>query len=143
MSENKIVAAKFADNNKTIIPADSKVPERLNIKIATEIGGALERWHTLRNQAIKTPTTDAEIAGLTEFLANQLLTHAPELLGCWYVVRNEYEPLVNVVFNVLGRVDGIRMERARIMQERQQVCPMPSKQCSCDGNSDCDRSKGQ
>jgi hypothetical protein len=123
MSEdNKIVAAKFADNNpKQIVPADTQAPQRLNVKAATEIGGALERWHALRANKIATPTADAELAGLTEYLANQLLTYAPELLGCWFVVRNEYEPLVNSAFTLLSRVDAMRAQRAQ------------AAQCQCQG----------
>lgn len=45
-----------------------------------------------------------DIAGLTHYLAEQLIKHGPELLSCWLVVRDEYEPLCNVFTRITMRV---------------------------------------
>lgn len=87
-----------------------KPPLRLTAKDAEQIGGALQRLHELRNQSIQTPTQDAEIAGLVEFLAPRLMEHAHELLGMWYVVRHEYEPLVNNIARILNRVNVVQAQ---------------------------------
>lgn len=132
--ETKIVTANFAGNNETKPEtAKPQPPARLNAALATEIGGALERWHTLRNQAIKTPTSDAEVAGLTEYLANRLLEFAPELLGCWFVVRNEYEPLIGTIATVMNRVESTNTLRNLV---RKQNCCATANEGCCKNQKD-------
>ena len=100
MSDNKII-----DLNAT--PAAPAQPARLSHKTANELAGALQRWTELRNAKIKTPTTDAELAGLTEYMATTLITHSSDLLGAWFVVRAEYEPLIGVLTNIKARLDAV------------------------------------
>lgn len=50
------------------------------------------------------PNRADDIAGLTHFLAEQLIKHGPELLGCWQCVRDEYEPMLNVFTRITMRV---------------------------------------
>lgn len=69
-----------------------------------EVAGAYTRWVELRAQQIQTPTTDAEIKGLSEFLADKLLTHASEFIGSLYVLKREYEPLLGLLAQLSRRV---------------------------------------
>jgi len=93
--------------------------EPLKKQEAHQLGEAVARWYQLRDQAIKTPTSDAEIKGLTEFIANTLMTHAHEFVGCWFTVRDEYEPAINLLARVGTRIDHVRqlMEVARQQAE--------------------------
>src|SRR6267142_1750518 len=74
---------------------------------ATQIAEAYARFSQLRGTAIKTPTADAELKGLSEFLANELINHASEFIGCWFAVRNEYEPILGLLARVSQRIHGI------------------------------------
>ena len=82
--------------------------EPLKKQEAHQLGEAITRWYELRDQAIKTPTSDAEIKGLTEFIANTLMTHAHEFLGCWFTIRDEYEPAINFIARIGTRVEHVR-----------------------------------
>lgn len=80
----------------------------------SNIAGALSRYHELRDigpAILVTPTSKgeeanrlAEIGGLESFLSNELLNRAPELLGCWNAIKNEYEPIVRAFIPVFRRV---------------------------------------
>jgi hypothetical protein len=123
-TENKIVAANFADDSQKTINVKQTalpppVPDRLNMKAANEIGGALERLRAMKEERIATPTTDAEKASLIGWLADRLITHAPELLGAWFVVRHEYEPLVNGMTAIFTRANALAAQR---MQQQQKPC---------------------
>lgn len=54
---------------------------------------------------VKTNRAD-EIAGLTHFLAENLIKYGPELLSCLRVVRDEYEPLMSLFTRVTRRVQN-------------------------------------
>jgi hypothetical protein len=54
---------------------------------------------------------EAEKAGLREYIKNQLLEHAGHLMGCWFAVKNEYEPLCNSFASIINRAEGIRAQR--------------------------------
>jgi len=54
---------------------------------------------------------NAEKAGLVEYIKNQLFEHAGHLMGCWFAVKNEYEPLCNSFASILNRAEGIRAQR--------------------------------
>lgn len=56
---------------------------------------------------------EAEKAGLREFLKNQLFEHAGFLMGCWFAVKNEYEPLCNTMASILNRAHAIQALRAK------------------------------
>lgn len=45
-----------------------------------------------------------EVAALEKELAEKLLTHAPELVGCWVATREEYEPLLRSLAGVFRRI---------------------------------------
>jgi hypothetical protein len=48
----------------------------------------------------------AEIRGLQDFLRNLFDHHAGEFLACWFVVRDEYEPLIGMFSMVKLRADS-------------------------------------
>ena len=96
------------------------------------LAGSLERYHNLRDiepSTIVSPTSKAEeatrlaeIEGLETFIATELLNRAPELLGCWQAIKNEYEPLVRSFIPVFRRVAlaVTRQEQQRAQQEQLQ-----------------------
>ena len=46
---------------------------------------------------------EAELRGHTQFIEATASRHASELLGCWFAVRNEYEPLIRALGMLLKR----------------------------------------
>jgi hypothetical protein len=86
---------------------------------ANEIMNAFARYKFLTDNksALVTPDNsrnEAEITGLKGFLSNAFIEYGGELMGCWLAVRQEYEPLVQVVSSILHRADGIRAENAAV-----------------------------
>jgi len=55
---------------------------------------------------------EAEQRGTIEFVRSQLFDHAEHLLGCWWAVQNEYQPLCNAVASMLTRANAIQAQRA-------------------------------
>jgi hypothetical protein len=99
----------------------------LNQDEATKIAGAFARLHELKSAVIKTDTANAEQKGLQEYLAAAMVEHASEFIGCWFAVRNEYEPLIGLVARISQRVSGIN-ETQRI-----QLAAAQPKQNTQDG----------
>lgn len=77
----------------------------------------------LRNTTIKTSANDAEMAGTVEYLSHALLEHANEFIGCWFAIRNEYEPLVGILSAVSERVVGVMRSRGAAITARSQATP--------------------
>lgn len=94
-------------NNK--IPAQRQT---LDMQLASQIAGALQRINELSQLSVQLPAHVAEIKGNHEFLANTLIQHADELLGCWFTVRREYEPLIRAFSTVAFRVSGVLAKTA-------------------------------
>lgn len=67
---------------------------KLTKQLVTELGGALDRLEVLSQQSIFTTETAAEKRGQEAFLQRALLEHAPELLGAWVTIQEQYAPLV-------------------------------------------------
>lgn len=86
---------------------NAKVTVSLDFKSANEIAGAFARLSELQGGTILTSTTEAELRGLKDYLSTALLNHAAEFLGCWFTVRQEYEPLLKAFSSVAYRVQGI------------------------------------
>ena len=76
-----------------------------------QLAGAYARLQELRHATIQTPTSEAEAKGLVEFLAAQLLEHASELIGSVIVLRNEYDPLIQVFSSVVNRANAVIQNR--------------------------------
>lgn len=86
---------------------------------ALQIAGALQRLEELKvaGPAILAPNeiedkNQAEAKATIEFLANELIENAGELLGAFFIIRSEYEPLVKVFKPFINRVG------AHIAQDR-------------------------
>lgn len=86
----------------------------LDEKTAIEIGGALARVQEIEAKKIIETGDAAEKRGLQGYLAKALVDHAPELLGCWFTVRNQYRPLVQGFAALIQNADhALSRVRAR------------------------------
>lgn len=81
--------------------------KRLSTEIAIQLGGALAKVAELENLSIVTKESEAELRGLKSFINDTLHEYANDLLGAWFVVRQEYEPLVNGVSRLLFRASSL------------------------------------
>lgn len=79
----------------------------LTYEIAEKIAGALERLHVLQQNKIVSTEIAAEIRGQQQFLADETPKYINELLGCWFTIRREYEPLLTILATMSKRVQGI------------------------------------
>lgn len=87
-------------------------PPDLTIEQVQSLAGAFARLTELRSQTIQTPTAAAESKGLIEHIAQEMLTHASEWIGCWFVANLEYQQLINALIPVFNRV-GANAEQQR------------------------------
>lgn len=111
--------------------AQSTAPTNMTPELAQQIGGALQRLHELR--AKETPSEDEtkEVAGLIEWLADNLITHASELIGCFFVAKFEYSPIVNALGSIFGRhmesyQQKLRAVAASAKKEKSNIVVPPS-----------------
>lgn len=114
-----------------IIKSTPQKSPLLTQDIAFKLMGALARLEELKNAPLsltivkpggedankETLSPDAEQNALIEYVAAGLLAHAGELLGCYYAVQTEYNPLLRVLVPVVRRVN------AQIHQLAQQPVP--------------------
>jgi hypothetical protein len=68
---------------------------------------AFKRFNELNSSTILVKGAEAEKKALQEYILTKLFLHASELLGCWQVMRNEYEPLVQGVSALFGRAHNL------------------------------------
>jgi len=106
------------DVRGTVAAADLQFNQRLTPDVAIGIGKALARFQELSNTKIVTPNSQAEIAGLGQFLFNSFVAYASDLLGCWHTTRNEYEPLVMLFASISSHVDRVKQQ---VAQQQAQV----------------------
>lgn len=97
----------------------------INREQITQLSEAYARFVFLRNATIKQPKDDAELRGLTEFMAQFFIDHASEFIGSWYAVRNEYEPLIGLITQIARRAHGL-MKHQDALAEQQQSAEPPS-----------------
>lgn len=90
-------------------------PPAVNDKLTPDechrIGGALARLNDIKNQSIislssdpNTPNSEEEARALIEYLSVTLIRHASELIGCWFVIKGEYAPLINALAPLAQRL---------------------------------------
>jgi len=117
-------------DKKNIAPDTAATNARasLSVKAAQEIGGAMHRLSELRTKAIVESGDANERRSLEAWLSSALLAHSSELLGCWFVVHNEYEPLIANIGSILRRVDGFM----RFADAANAPAPAPEPTSSCD-----------
>jgi hypothetical protein len=69
----------------------------------------------------------AEAEGIIEYLSGMFLKHGAELLGCWLIIKNEYEPLCLSMQNTFARVATMCAQRdvarTRAQQAQKQKAP--------------------
>jgi hypothetical protein len=99
----KIISPK----NGGITAAPTPPRAGLTMEAANQLGGALQRRAELSALTILTKETEAELRALGSFIAETITDNAAELLGCWFTVRREYEPLLKAFASVAFRVSGI------------------------------------
>jgi hypothetical protein len=107
---------------------DNNTRPTLSQEQAMQLAQSYARFEFLRNATIKQPKDDAELRGLTEFMARTFIDHASEFIGCWFGVKNEYEPMLNIFAQMFNRVTGIQAQHAALVQAQraQQVgAPAP------------------
>lgn len=83
-----------------------EIGESLNIDVVTRIGGALDHLRQLESQAIATPTSEATKRALREFLFKSFTRHGSELLGAYFTLKGEYEPLIGTLSILFRRVNA-------------------------------------
>lgn len=91
----------------------------LDRNVGMQLIDAIHRLNQLSSSVIVNKNDDAEKAGLEKFLYTGLVAHASVLLGCWFTVKTEYEPLVNCFSHLLERANGLTELRGA--QHRQLV----------------------
>jgi hypothetical protein len=101
-------------DNKIIVPPSSETkqpsgPIALNRPVAGDLVATLQKLRAIYTSKIETRESEAEKVGLTEHLATGLIRHADELLGCWFAVKEEYEPLTMGMAGLLRRASKINM----------------------------------
>jgi hypothetical protein len=82
------------------------IGEVLDINVATRIAGALDNLNQLEAQTILTPTAEATKRALKQFLNNSFQKHGGELLGAFFSLKGEYEPLIGTLAILFRRVTG-------------------------------------
>jgi hypothetical protein len=71
--------------------------------------------------------SEAEKAGLREYIKNQLFEHAAYVLGCWFAVKSEYEPLCNAFASIANRAKSIQAQRAAASEQADAPTPTPTE----------------
>lgn len=84
----------------------NEVGEVLDINVATRIAGALDHLNQLDLEKVVTPTSEATKRALNAFLSNAFRKHGGELLGAFFSLKGEYEPLIGTLAILFRRVNG-------------------------------------
>lgn len=85
--------------------------KQLNMETGRQVIETINRLSQLAQLNSTDANSKAETAGLTELLRNQLFEHAGHLMGCWFAIETEYQPLCNTLASVLNRAQGIQAQR--------------------------------
>lgn len=81
--------------------------QNLELQQGIAIIDAIKRLNQLQTAKIVTKNDDAERAGLEKFISSSVLQHASVLLGCWYAVKTEYEPLIGAFAHLQARAAAV------------------------------------
>lgn len=96
----------------------SAAPVILSKVRANELVACMQQLRTLHGKSILEAGDEEQKVALTQALATGLLTHVDELLGCWFAVQEEYQPLTLAVASVLRRANAINSNLAAQAQLR-------------------------
>lgn len=110
----------------------------LTPQLATQIAAGIGRRAQLEESlgsGIITPETEAqkaELNGINTFLTRVLNAHAGELIGCYHMIRSEYEPLLRAIHTV-GLRTGIVQVPEQSPAAPEQAVPAPANVESING----------
>jgi len=116
----------------------TNVPAPLTNQLAAQIAAGIGRRAQLEESlgsGIITPDTEAqkaELNGINTFLTRALSAHAAELIGCYHMVRSEYEPLLRAIHTV-GLRTGIVQIPEQPSAAPEQPAPAPANVESING----------
>ena len=83
-------------------------PVSLTFGEANRLGGAYARLRELAQKKVITANDEAEKAGLQTYIKQEVEKWGPELLGTWFVVHTEYQPLLRAINGIVDRIAGAR-----------------------------------
>lgn len=89
---------------------------RLTLERAQEMHQLLSDYRKFKDQTLHTRESDAAREGTTAALMAMLLEYAPELLGAWVTIKEEYEPLCNGINKIFQRIDTNRFAHMQRLQ---------------------------
>jgi len=102
-------------------------PQPIRQEEAAKVAHAIRRLRVLRQTTIHSPRSEAELNGLSAFVQNFLAAHADELVGCWFAVHSEYEPLCNAFATLLRRAGDANQIHAMRVQAAQKSAEKPAE----------------
>lgn len=85
-------------------------PEQLDRQTAEELFKAYRDYVRIGMTQVRTPEMDVEFSAAEKFLQANLLRFTGELLGCWFRVANEYEPLLMVFASLQRHANSINAQ---------------------------------
>lgn len=109
---------------------------QLTLAKANELGGAIADLAILSQKVIKEKDDAAKQRALTSYIGETLMQHCNELLSRWFVVEQEYAPLLASQATFMGNCLTI-LQRRNAIQEAQAkqtdpaACPCTGKNCEC------------
>lgn len=110
--ESKIITPSSGSGApEAVKEQDAPVETRLSHQTVNTLAGAVAQLVDIESRVIKQPNDDKLAKELKVFIANTMIKHSQEFIGCWFTVRVEYEPLCQTIAHVLGHVDAIRQQR--------------------------------
>lgn len=80
---------------------------------AVEMASALASMAEIKGRTIKLKDDEANLRAAETFLLSHLVKHASELLGCYFAIKDEYEPLVGIYARLQQRATAINMSYLR------------------------------
>lgn len=98
--------------------------ETLTQETAVEMSTAYATIIDITSRKIKQKDDDTNLNAAKDFLLTKLLAHTSELLGCYFAVRHEYEPLVGAFASLQRRAAAINrqfMQAPTITEESEVV----------------------
>jgi len=100
------------------IPSQPVSISSLSEEQAAQILDLYNRYLVLSASKVHTRESDAEREGVTTALMGMLLEFTPTLLGAWFTIKKEYEPLCQGFFQILQRVDAQRFATMQHLQRQ-------------------------
>lgn len=100
--------------------------EQLTKESVAVIVKAMRRLQQLAGSKILTRDGDAEKQAAMQLVNRAMVAHAPEFLGTWQVMNNEYTPLVQGMAGLLKR--AVHINEQEMMARQQAAQAMAAKE---------------